>query len=187
MNRIIPILAAASALALTACAQSTPYAPRSASATEGTAGYSSQQLAPDRYRVMFSGNRFTSRETVENYLLYRAAELTRQQGYDGFAVVRRDTDSSTVTDVDRVPAPGVGAYSTFSPYYGFYGVGGAYTAYDPYLGTGFPTTLDVDRMQRYEAMAVIDMYRGAPPTGMGTTYNAMEVMRRLGNNIRTPD
>lgn len=188
MNRLIlPLLAAASALSLTACAQSTPYAPQSASSTEGANGYSSQMLGEGRYRVMFSGNRFTSRQTVENYLPYRAGELTRQNGYDGFAVVRRDTDSTQTVDVDRVPAPGVGAYTAFSPYYGFYGLGGAYTAYDPYLGAAFPTTLDVDRMTRYDAEATIQMYRGTPPTGIGATFNAMEVMQRLGNNVRVPD
>ncbi len=46
----------------------------SASRVEG--GYTSAQLAPDRWQVTFSGNSLTSRETVEDYLLYRAAELT---------------------------------------------------------------------------------------------------------------
>lgn len=182
----IPLFAAASALSLTACAQSTPYAPQSASSTQGTNGYSSQRLASDRFRVMFSGNRFTDRETVENYLLYRAAELTRQQGYTGFTVVRRDTDANRTVDVDTYPAAGVGAYSTFSPYYNFYGTTGLYNAYDPFVGGAFPTRVDVDRATRYEAMAVIDMCRGAAPTGMGQTYDASQVLARLGNDIRTP-
>lgn len=178
----------ASALALTACAQTTPYAPQSAPATEGDFGYSSTMLAPDRYRVMFAGNQFTSRETVENYLLYRAAELTRQQGYDGFTLLRENTDRTTSTDVDTYPATGVGAYSTFTPYYGFYGAGGVYSPYDPFVGGAFPgTRVDIDRIDRYEAMATIDMYRGAAPTGMGPTFNAMDVMQRLGDNVEMPD
>ena len=47
-----------------------------------------QQLAADRYIVRFHGNEFTSRERVETYLLYRAAELTLEQGFDGFTIVR---------------------------------------------------------------------------------------------------
>ncbi len=186
MKYLHSVLALGSALVLSACAQNTPYAPVSSASAQGANGYSSQMLSADRYRVMFSGNKFTSRATVENYLLYRAAELTRQQGYDGFTVMRRDTDGQKVIDVDRVPVAGVGTYSTFSPYYGFYGIGNAYTSYDPYLGTAFPTRLDIDRMTKYDAMAVIHMYRGAPPVGMGMAYNAMQVMQRLGGNIEMP-
>jgi hypothetical protein len=184
---IFSLAAAASVLTLAACAQNTPYAPQSASATQQGFGYSSTMLAPDRYRVMFAANRFTDRETVENYLLYRAAELTRAQGYDGFAVVRRDTDADRTVDVDTYPATGIGAYSTFSPYYDFYGTAGLYNTYDPFVGGAFPTRVDIDRATRYEAMAVIDMYRGTPPAGMGPTYDASEVMARLADDVRTPD
>jgi hypothetical protein len=43
------------------------------------AGYSDQQIESNRFRVSFAGNSLTARETVERYLLYRAAELTVQQ------------------------------------------------------------------------------------------------------------
>ncbi|MGB3807006.1 MAG: hypothetical protein WA936_07390 [Erythrobacter sp.] len=183
----IPLLAAAP-LALAACADNTPYAPQSASETAQDFGYTSTQLAPDRYRVMFAGNQFTSRATVEDYLIYRAAELTRQQGYDGFAMTRENVDRTTATDVDTYPATGVGTYSSFSPYYGFYDTAGAFTSYDPYVGGAFPgRTVDIDRMERYEASATIDMYRGAAPTGMGATFDATDVLARLGSDIEEPD
>ena len=51
----------------------------------------------DRFRVSFAGNSFTSRETVERYLLFRAAELTVQNGFDHFILVDRDTDKQTRT------------------------------------------------------------------------------------------
>ncbi len=41
--------------------------------------------------------RCTDRETVENYLLYRAAELTLQNGFDAFTVVNRDIDKDSRT------------------------------------------------------------------------------------------
>ena len=53
---------------LAACAKPTPYKP----ADNGT-GYTEQKLEANRYRVTFSGNSVTDRETVDNYLLYRAA------------------------------------------------------------------------------------------------------------------
>ena len=74
---------------LGACTTATPYQPN-ISGQKVQGGYSEQQVEPDRFRVTFSGNSLTSRETVEGYLLYRAAELTVQQGYDWFEIVERD-------------------------------------------------------------------------------------------------
>ena len=80
------LLAAATLCLLAACASGpTPYQ----QARDGF-GYSEQQIEDNRYRVSFAGNSATSRQTVEDYLLYRAAELTVQTGHDWFEVVDRD-------------------------------------------------------------------------------------------------
>ena len=80
-------LVAALGLVLAACAgKPTPYQP-----AQGGFGYSEQQTEENRYRVSFAGNSATSRQTVEDYLLYRAAELTVQTGHDWFQVVDRNT------------------------------------------------------------------------------------------------
>ena len=72
---------------LAACAgKPTPY-----QAAQGGFGYSEQQIEENRYRVSFAGNSATSRPTIEDYLLYRAAELTVQTGHDWFQVVDRNT------------------------------------------------------------------------------------------------
>ena len=47
--------------------------------------------------MTFAGNTVTSRDTVERYLLFRAAELTTQQGYDYFVLAERDTDKKQRT------------------------------------------------------------------------------------------
>ncbi len=183
---IITVLSAA-AIGLGACSQSTPYAPQSASATAQDFGYSSTRLGEGMYRVSFAGNQFTSRETVEDYLLYRAAELTRERGYTGFSLMRENVDRTVSTDVDTYPTTGLGTYPTFTPYYGFYGTGGVYNTYDPFLGGPFPgTTVDIDRVDRYEARATIQMYRGTPPTGPQPNYDASEVVARLQGTVEMP-
>ena len=40
--------------------------------------------------MRFHGNSLTSRETVEAYLLYRAAELTIERGGDWFTILDRE-------------------------------------------------------------------------------------------------
>jgi len=75
MKRLL-IAAAALVLAggLAGCETATPYQPLKPGSSAG--GYSETKLEGDRWRITFAGNSMTSRETVETYLLYRAAELT---------------------------------------------------------------------------------------------------------------
>ena len=86
MSRKSITAAAALALAagLAACATPTPYQPnarvQSLGGMAASGGYSEVRLEPDRWRVNFAGNSMTSRETVEGYLLFHAAELTLQNG-----------------------------------------------------------------------------------------------------------
>jgi hypothetical protein len=61
----------------------TPYAP-----SQGGFGYSDARIEENRFRVVFRGNALTPRETVELYLLHRAAEVTLENGYDWFRIVR---------------------------------------------------------------------------------------------------
>jgi hypothetical protein len=70
---------------LAACA--TPYQSSLVGALWLGGGYSDEQLADGTWRVRFSGNTETTRETVETYWLYRSAELTLDKGYEGFSVV----------------------------------------------------------------------------------------------------
>ena len=56
-----------------------------------TGGYTNSRLADTTYRVRFKGNNYTSRDKVEQFLLYRCAQLTTQLGYDHFVLVAEDT------------------------------------------------------------------------------------------------
>jgi len=56
-----------------------------------TGGYTDFSLAETTYRVRFKGNNYTPRDKVEQFLLYRCAELTDQLGYDHFILVDSDT------------------------------------------------------------------------------------------------
>lgn len=97
-------LAAVTAVVLTACQAPASYAPRD---QRSGSGYTDQQLANNRYRVTFTGNSSTRRETVENYLLLRAAEVTLQAGYPSFMFDTRDTEAKTTyhsTTLDAWPA-----------------------------------------------------------------------------------
>ena len=96
---------AVAAVALSACVTETPY---KASSPDSRHGYAEQQLAENRFRVRFSGNSATERETVENYLLYRAAEVTLSKGFTHFVFANQDTEAKTYyrSDFDDWPRGG---------------------------------------------------------------------------------
>ena len=73
---------------LTACATATPYQP----ALSDRYGFQEQRIESNRVRITFRGNTLTERETGETYLLYRAAEVTLENGNDYFIVANRATE-----------------------------------------------------------------------------------------------
>ena len=52
-----------------------------------TGGYVTKHLEEKIYRITFSGNGHTTRESIQTYWLYRCAEFTLEQGYKGFQVL----------------------------------------------------------------------------------------------------
>jgi hypothetical protein len=86
LARVLPLALAGGLLA--ACMAPTPYQAR----LEGQqTGYTDRALTQNRYRVTFTGNSATPRETVESYLLLRAAEVARAAGSNNFVFDTRNT------------------------------------------------------------------------------------------------
>jgi len=199
----MPKLKITSALAalvvLGACATATPYQ----AATSGQKGYADQQIESDRWNISFAGNSLTDRQTVETYLLFRAAELTDMQGFDYFRVVQRETDEER-----RLVSTGFGSYdpfySNFYCNYRFYGRHGRLAGYprswrgrraaafhglhspfgyrDPFWHDDW----DVREVVRYEATSEIIMGKGEKPDDP-SFFNADEVLMNLAGRIVRPD
>ncbi|HTU09946.1 MAG TPA: hypothetical protein VMG08_03520 [Allosphingosinicella sp.] len=171
------------ALLLGACTTATPYQPLGARGTGASGGFSEVRIAPTRYRVTFAGNSMTSRERVETYLLFRAAELTREQGYDSFTIVDRATDRTVETRVYQDPF-GPGRYRYWRPYWRYRGAYG-WRRWDPWYGDPFwANDIDVRTVQNFEASAEIIMARGGPRDDKG--FVAREVIESLGPTIELP-
>ena len=64
-----------------------------------TGGFSETQLAPDVFRVSFSGNALTSQNRVQDFALLRAAELTLANNARYFAIISSSDQSRTYTHV----------------------------------------------------------------------------------------
>jgi hypothetical protein len=191
LKKIALVGALALTAGLAACATPTPYQPKAVSGST-TGGFSEQRLEADRYRVAFNGNSLTSRETVERYLLYRAAELTTQQGYDWFETADRRTDRTarTVVDADPFARPGFGygyPYGYWRPSWRYAGPGYGWRSWDPFWGDPFFTDrAQVRTIERFEAGAEIVMHKGKKPEGDPRAYDAREIMANLASSIVLP-
>jgi hypothetical protein len=175
----------AGGLALASCVTATPYQPATGSGAYRT-GYWDEQLDSNHFRVTFAGNSLTSRETVERYLLYRAAELTVQNGFDHFVLVDRDTETKTSTYVDRGFGPSsFGGY--WHPYWRWYRPRFGWRSWDPFYDDPFwDRDFDMRTVQRFEASANVATGRGPKPADNLRAFDAREVLERLGPNIQTP-
>ena len=185
---------ASGALLVAGCATETTYRPATGQGFYRQ-GYSERQIEPNRFLVSFSGNSATSRDTVERYLFFRAAELTLQQGYDFFVMVDRDTDRQTRT----YATPGLGGpwgYGGFGGYWGpswrYYGrPWGGYgrgLGWSPWYGGGFGAwnDFDVQTVDRFEATAEVVMRKGPIPQGEVRAFDARRVVETVGPSVILP-
>ncbi len=179
-------LTLSSAFALGSCETPTPYQAAESPGSQHM-GYSDQRIDDTHFRVSFSGNSLTSRETVERYLLYRSAELTVQNGFDYFVLVNRDTETKTSTFVE----PGIGGggpWGYWHPYWRWYRPRFGWRSWDPFYDDPFwrDRDFDVTTVQRFEATAEIATGHGAKPAGEVRAFDAHEVLTRLGPTVQPP-
>ena len=172
------------ALMASACTTPTPYQPLPSAGSE-RGGYSDQRLEENRFRVTFTGNSMTSRETVETYLLYRAAELTIANGYDWFVMADRATERHSQTYLDRPFGPGPWGY--WGPSWRYYGRGFGWRSWDPFWGDPFwDSQVNVQTVDRYEASAEIVMGHGPKPADNVRAFDARQVISNLKSQIVMP-
>lgn len=174
--------AACATLLLAGCTTATPYQPIGTGGARG--GFSETRIAPNRYRVTFTGNTLTSRQRVENYLLFRAAELTVQEGSGCFTIVDRATDRNVETRVYRDPF-GPGPYAWWRPSWRYRGAWG-WRRWDPWFGDPFwADNIDVRTVQSFEANAEIALSRACRGDDV-RSFNAREVIANLQPTIELP-
>lgn len=156
-------------LSVSACVTGpTPYQPR---AEDGLHGYSEQALERDRVRVVFRGNFLTPQETVENYLLYRAAELTLERGYRFFVPSLHKVEGDVQ---QRAVVTGVATG------FGWHGApfGSSLIIVDSFPAQG---------AESYRASAVFKLLEEAPAQHAINAFDAREVLDTLGPTVIRPE
>lgn len=154
-------------LLLAACATATPYQP-----TKDGLGYSEQRLETNRYRIHYVGNSATPRDVVDNYVMYRAAEVTINNGYDWFVIADRQTRADAAKSGS---SGGVGL-----------GIGGSSGNFGSGLSIGLGTILGGGKGEAYDAQADILVFKGAKPADNLKAFDAQEVRANLQSSIQRP-
>ena len=157
----------------------------------GGAGHRTTQIAQDRYLVSFEGNAATPRQTVEAFMLYRAAEVASRTGHPYFAIVASDVERKVDVDVfPSSPFPyGHGGYGRRGSRIGV-GIGVGYgfprggvglgRRFPPVPGYGLgPTVMTTDS---YEAFATVETLDARPP-GRSDVFETQDVLATLGPRV----
>ncbi|SMF02765.1 hypothetical protein SAMN06265365_10629 [Tistlia consotensis] len=172
---------------LAGCAEPTPYQAKGPDGRSPRDGYAEQKLAEDRYRITVSGNEATSRETVEDYLLFRAAELAGHRHAPGFRVVARE-----VVPVTRYATTYLGGAGgeIGSGMGGGLGrpLGYAFVP-GPLYSPGFlggPREVYRRPVTHYNASAEIELLDALPAEPASDVYATQEVLTRLAPVVGRP-
>ncbi len=164
----LPLIAVVLAAALAACATAPTYQAATAS---GGPGYSEQQVEANRFFVTYRAPQGADAETVSNFALLRAADLTLQHNHDWFWVDARHVDASH----SGYSGPSVGV-----------GIGGAsfgsHSAAGVGLGFNFP--LGHPHEMASAAMLEIRFGEGAKPDDP-RAYDAHSVSANLRSRLNT--
>jgi hypothetical protein len=137
-------------------------------------GYREVPVDSNTWQVMFDGNSATDTEVVDRYALYRAAELTTENGYDYFIVLGRQAEVST----SMTGPPEI--HTNVQPYQ------------DPVNGaSGIVTSTTSSRMvfphtTRF-TMKTIRMFQGKKPDSNAAAYDAKSMVAMMAPNIKRGD
>lgn len=142
---------------------STPYQPKSM-----LGGYSEEKILDNLYRVQFEGNQHSKPEKIQNYLMYRCAELTQEMGYDYFRIIseERHFEENSVR-----PERGVSFHTSSSM------SGGTRTTVSPDLETATSDT-------KYTGVYIIKFLESVDEKYRKTVFHVPDVFSELSDIVK---
>jgi len=126
-------------------------------------GYRDARIDDNTFSISVDANGFTSQQTASMHGLYRAAELTVQNGFDYFVIVSGADNSRSMV----MAMPGASTTNTTVNVYGP-------TAYARSTTTTSPTTFVPVVFPN--STLILKVFKGAKPEGVSGAYDARSVM-----------
>lgn len=151
--------------------------------------FTTQKKSAVRYHLTVSGHKFTSRDDIEKYLLYRAAELTLVQHGSWFTLVETRAKGDTVPA--SKPDPAGLRYSFRIAYWRpvwRYKLAGAaaWQSWSPFSGAAFAPT-DPKAVTDFEVGADVVLHKGVMNDADPLAYDASAVSDLLVNQVSPPE
>jgi hypothetical protein len=145
----------------------------------------------NRYRLTVKGHAFTSRDAVEKYLLYRAADLALQQHFQWFTLV----ESRSKGDTALAPTPDpTGLHYSFRMKYWRavwrYKLAGlpAWSRWSPFSNAAFfADSRDAKAITDFEVSANIAMHKGPMDDNNPLAFEPSAVSDFLVNQVLPPE
>ncbi len=165
----VMLLAGMGALIASCAASPPPYQPATNSSS---AGYAETRIEGDRFRVTYTGRSTDGAAIVQDLALLRAAELTRQYGYDWFIVVSERVEDAGVGDSGK-PRVSVGLGTSSGSYGSRSSVG---------LGVGFGGG---NSQSSSNLTAILEVKMGSGDGAPDEAYDAREVETNIRGSVLT--
>lgn len=151
--------------------------------------YTQQKKGATRYHLAVAGHAFTSRDAIEKYLLYRAADLTLEQHDNWFTLVesraKGDTAPPSKPDPEGLRFSFRMAY--WRPVWRYKLTGGAaWQNWSPFSSAAFPIT-DPKSVTDFNVSADIVLHKGIMNDADPLAYEAGAVSDLLVNQVSPPE
>jgi len=158
----------------------------------GPGVFTQQQRGQGRFHLVLSGRHFTSREAIENYLAWRAAELAAEQKAIWFSFVEQRGKG------DAVPVPKRDSngmrYSFrlafFRPVWRYQTVAApsVWKSWSPFSGARFwAEGLEAGAITRFEVSADIVLHKGQVEDDNPLAFDGEAVSDYLINQVQPPE
>lgn len=133
-------------------------------------GFTDSRIDENTFSIAVDTNGFTSQQTTSMHALYRAAELTVENGFDYFVIVNGANNSASMA----MAMPGGSTSNTTINAYGS-------SAYARTTNTYAPTI--VVPVAFPNSTLMIKSFKGNKPDGASDAFDARAVMKYLGPQI----
>ncbi|WP_426441062.1 CC0125/CC1285 family lipoprotein [Bradyrhizobium genosp. P] len=143
----------------------------------------------DRFDLVVAGHKLTTRDDIEKYLAYRAADLTMEHEATWFTFVESRSTGDTAPEPKRDPAGLRYSFRMeyFRPVWRYKTSGSpAWKTWSPFTGAPF-TTDDPKTITDFEVSADIVLHRGQMDDANPLAFEAGAVSDLLINQVSPPE
>lgn len=144
------------------------------------------ELQPDRFELVYSGAKFTSRDQVERALLLSSAELALAHGQQWFVLLALPGEMTDIHPPRRAPDFGA-QFGHWQPHWNYYVPGYGWQWWHPEWGAEFWTKeVDPKLIKRFEVHAMIELGEASGDDNGSPAFSAKEVVNDLTRPSEAP-